>query len=177
MDEQTTQTTEQTETTAENTQNTEQTPSGADKQTEPAPKTFTQEEVNKIISERQKRWEKKAADDKAEAERVAKMTAEQKARHEQEKREKAIAEREEQLTRRERTATAAEELRKLGVPAELLAAVDISSDEVISESAGKVAKAFNDAVNAEVAKRIAGAPPKAGASNNNADPFVEGFGT
>ena len=162
MDEQTTQTTEQTETTAENTQNTEQTPSGADKQTEPAPRTFTQEEVNKIISERQKRWEKKAADDKAEAERVAKMTAEQKARHEQEKREKAIAEREEQLTRRERTATAAEELRKLGVPTELLAAVDISSDEVIIESAGKVAKAFNDAVNAEVAKDIRSPPGECG---------------
>lgn len=38
-------------------------------------KSFTQEEVNKLISERinaeKKRWEKKSAEDKAEAERVA----------------------------------------------------------------------------------------------------------
>ena len=85
-DEQTTQTTEQelAAASAPAEQN-EQAPEGADKQTEPA-RTFTQEEVNKIVSERQKRWEKKAADERAEAERVATMTAEQKALHEQEKR-------------------------------------------------------------------------------------------
>lgn len=46
-----------------------------------AEKTFTQDELNKIIADRikseQKRREKKAADEKAEAERVAKMTADE----------------------------------------------------------------------------------------------------
>ena len=52
------------------------TPQSAAQQPE---KTFTQDELNKIISDRLKserdRWEKKAADEKAEAERVANVTA------------------------------------------------------------------------------------------------------
>ena len=95
----TTQTTEATSQTAEKPQNNapapaegndtkgqETTPQNA---AQPSEKTFTQDELNKILADRlkseQKRWEKKAADEKAEAERVAKMSAEEKAKHEQEK--------------------------------------------------------------------------------------------
>ena len=52
-------------------------PEAENKPEKPAEKTFTQAELNKIIAERQKRWEKKAADEKAEAERVAAMTADE----------------------------------------------------------------------------------------------------
>ena len=69
-------------------------PEAENKPEKPAEKTFTQAELNKIIAERQKRWEKKAADEKAEAERVAAMTADEKSKHEREKQEKALAERE-----------------------------------------------------------------------------------
>ncbi len=40
-------------------------PGAENKPEKPAEKTFTQAELNKIIAERQKRWEKKAADEKA----------------------------------------------------------------------------------------------------------------
>ena len=113
-------------------------------------KSFTQEEVNKLISERinaeKKRWEKKSAEDKAEA-----------------------------LVRRERLALAKEKLNELNVPAALVAAVDISSEEAIGTSAADIAKAFSEAVSAEVSKRLASAPPKKGAVSQ-ADPFVEGLG-
>ncbi len=144
-----------------------------------AEKKFSQEDVNKIVADRlrseQKRWEKKAADEKAEAERVAKMSAEEKARHEQEKREREFAQREEELSRKERTATARDLLAEKGVPAALVSAVDVSSDEAVAPSVEALAKAFNDAVAAEVAKKLAGTPPKKGEPAKT-DPFLAGLG-
>ena len=144
-----------------------------------AEKTFTQDELNKILADRlnsaQKRWEKKAADEKAEAERVAKMTADEKAKHEQEKREREFAEREAELSRKERTATARDLVAEKGAPAALIGAVDVSSDEAVTTSVEAVVKAFNEAVSAEVAKKLAGAPPKSG-NSAKADPFREGLG-
>lgn len=127
-------------------------------------KTFTQTELNKIVAERvkaeQKRLEKRFADEKAEAERVAAMTAEEKANHEREKQEKALADREAALTKRERTALAKEFLAEKNVPAALVGAVDISDPDGIETSAAAVAKTFAEAVSAEVAKKLAGTPPK-----------------
>lgn len=146
---------------------------------QPPEKTFTQTEMNKIISDRleseRARWEKAAADEKAEAERVAKMTAEQKAQHEQEKREREFAAREAELSRKERTATARDLLAEKNAPAALIGAVDVSSDEAVTTSVEAVVKAFNEAVSAEVAKKLAGAPPKKG-DPAKTDPFREGLG-
>ena len=150
-------------------------PEAENKPEKPAEKTFTQAELNKIISERQKRWEKKAADEKAEAERVAAMSAEEKANHDREKQEKALADREAALTKRERTALAKEYLADKNVPAVLVGAVDISDPDGIEASAAAVAKAFSEAVSAEVSKKLAGAPPKKG-SPGAKDPFLEGLG-
>ena len=150
-------------------------PEAETKPEKPAEKTFTQAELNKIIAERQKRWEKKAADEKAEAERVAAMTADEKSKHEREKQEKALADREAALTKRERTALAKEYLAEKNVPAALVGAVDISDPDGIEASAAAVAKAFTDAVSAEVAKKLAGAPPKKGDPGAK-DPFLEGLG-
>ena len=145
----------------------------------PAEKTFTQSELDRIITDRlkseRKRWEKKAADEKAEAERVAAMTADEKSKHEREKQEKALADREAALTKRERTALAKEYLAEKNVPAALVGAVDIFDPDGIEASAAAVAKAFTDAVSAEVAKKLAGAPPKKGAPGAK-DPFLEGLG-
>lgn len=148
---------------------------GETKTDKPSEKTFTQAELNKIIAERQKRWEKKAADERAEAERVAAMTADEKSKHEREKQEKALADREAALTKRERTALAKEYLAEKHVPAVLVSAVDISDPDGIEASAEAVAKAFSEAVSAEIAKKLAGAPPKKGAPGAK-DPFLEGLG-
>ena len=186
----TTQTTEATSQPAEKPQNNAPAPAEGNDNTpkqenapqnaaQSAEKTFTQDELNKILADRlnsaQKRWEKKAADEKAEAERVAKMSAEEKAKHEQEKREREFAEREAELSRKERTATARDLLAEKGAPAALIGAVDVSSDEAVTTSVEAVVKAFNEAVSAEVAKKLAGAPPKSG-NSAKADPFREGLG-
>ena len=144
-----------------------------------AEKTFTQDELNRILADRlkseQKRWEKKAADEKAEAERVAKMTADEKAKHEQAKREREFADREAALARKERTAPARDLLSERGMPSALLGAVDVSSDEAVQPSVEALAKAFSEAVSAEVSKKLAGAPPKTGEPART-DPFREGLG-
>ena len=179
-DEQNTQTTQATEQTAALSGGGDPNVSvpeseGETKTDKPAEKTFTQAELNKIIAERQKRWEKKAADEKAEAERVAKMTADEKSKHEQEKREREFAEREAELSRKERTASARDLLAEKGAPAALIGAVDVSSDEAVASSVEAVVKAFNAAVSAEVAKKLAGAPPKKNEPAKT-DPFREGLG-
>lgn len=142
-------------------------------------KTFTQDELNRILTDRlkaeHKKWEKKAADDKAEAERVAKMTADEKAKHEHEKREREFAEREAALSRKERIATARELLIEKGIPVSLVGAVDVSSDDTVGESVEALAKAFTDAVSAEVTKKLAGTPPRK-AEPAITDPFREGLG-
>ena len=185
----TTQTTEATSQPAEKPQNNAPAPAEGNDTTkqettpqsaaQPSEKTFTQDELNKILADRlnsaQKRWEKKAADEKAEAERVAKMSAEEKAKHEQEKREREFAEREAELSRKERTATARDLLAEKNAPAALIGAVDVSSDEAVAASVEAVVKAFNEAVSAEVAKKLAGAPPKK-SEPAKADPFREGLG-
>ena len=144
-----------------------------------AEKTFTQAELNRLIAERvkaeQKRLEKRFADEKAEAARVAAMTAEEKAAHEREQREQALSAREAELTRRERTALAKELLAEKGAPAALVGAVDIADPDGMEASAAAVAKAFADAVSAQVAKKLAGAPPKKGTPAAK-DPFLDGLG-
>lgn len=129
-------------------------------------KTFTQDELNRILTDRlkaeQKKWEKKAAEEKEEAERVAKMTADEKVKHENAKRESEYNARVEALAKRERTAVAKEKLSEKGVPLSLIAAVDVSADDTIDGSVEEIAKAFSEAVTAEVAKRIASVPPKRG---------------
>ena len=103
------------------------------------------------------------------------MSAEEKAKHEQEKREREFAEREAALQRKERTATARDLLAEKNAPAALIGAVDVSSDEAVASSVEAVVKAFNAAVSAEVAKKLAGAPPKK-SEPAKTDPFREGLG-
>lgn len=147
------------------------TENGAQGASQPAGKTFTQEELNKIVADRinseHKRWEKKIAEEKAEAERVAKMTADEKARHEQEKRDREYSEREAALVKRERVAVAKDKLAEKNVPLAFIAAVDVSADDTIDSSVEAIAKAFSDAVSTEVQKRLASAPPKKGTSDTS----------
>jgi hypothetical protein len=96
-----------------------------------------------------------------EAEKMAKMNAEQKAQYEREKKEKEIADREAALTKRELTATAKEQLAEKGLPVSLAAVLNYSSAEECSASIEAVGKAFQEAVEKAVNDRLSGGkPPK-----------------
>ena len=146
--------------------------------TEPQPKTFTQEEVDKIIADRlarqakqsEKKFTQKEVDDLiseklSEAEKLAKMNAEQKAKYEQEKHEKELADREAALTKRELTATAKEVFTEKGLPAELADIVDTTSAENCTASIETIEKAFSAAVQKAVNDRLKSNPPKTGNAN------------
>lgn len=96
--------------------------------------TFTQEQVNKIVSDRLAREKVKS--------------------------EAALAEREQQLAQRELLLTAKEKLNESGLPVELLDALNVSSPEAMEKSLNTV-KAVIDKIKAEAPKpfTIHGAKP------------------
>lgn len=141
-------------------------------------KTFTQDDVNKIISERlakeRAKWEKefetKLTEAKTEAEKLAKMNAEQKAEYERKKREEELAKREAEITRRELRATALETLAEKGLPKQLADILVYTDAEACQKSIENVEKVFREAVEAAVNERLKGEPPKGGGGGKgNAD--------
>lgn len=140
-------------------------------------KTFTQDELNRILGERlsqaQAKWDKdlqsrlEAA--KTEAEKLAKMNAEQKAQYEREKRETELAKREGEITRRELRATALESLAEKGLPKQLAELLNYTDAESTQKSLEAAEKAFREAVEAGVNERLKGSAPKGGGGAGNTD--------
>lgn len=91
-------------------------------------KTFTQEQVNAIIGER-----------------LAKEKA---------KSEAALAEREQQLVQRELMLTAKEKINEMGLPVELLDALNVSSPEALDRSLKAVKAAFDKENNNKKPQRV-----------------------
>lgn len=105
--------------------------------------------------------EAKIQEARTEAEKLAKMNAEQKAEYEKEKREKELAEREASITKRELAAAAKEQLAEKGLPLSLADVLNYSSAEACNASIGAVGKAFQEAVEKAVEDRLSGGkPPK-----------------
>lgn len=100
---------------------------------------------------------------RTEAEKMAKMNAEQKAQYEREKREKEISDREAAITKREFIATTKEQLSESGLPLSLADVLNYTNAEECSKSIEAVTKSFQEAVEQAVNTRLAGgkAPKKA----------------
>lgn len=92
---------------------------------------------------------------KTEAERLAAMSAEEKAAAEKEKEEKALAQREAEITRRELRATALETLAEKELPKELIETIVLTDSDACKASIDSVEKAFRAAVEIAVNKRLA----------------------
>lgn len=105
--------------------------------------------------------EAKIQEARTEAEKLAKMNAEQKAEYEKEKREKELADREASITKRELAATAKEQLAEKRLPLSLADVLNYSSAEACAASIDAVGKAFQEAVEKAVEERLSGGkPPK-----------------
>lgn len=121
-------------------------------------------------------WEAQAKAEQEEAARLAKMNAEEKAKHEREMQEKALAEREAAVTKRELMAEASAQLTEKGLPVGLSACLDYTNADTCKSSMEAVEKAFNQAVEDKVNDRLRGTPPKAPQGDTAKDPFLEGLG-
>ena len=132
-------------------------------------RTFTQAELDEAIKNRLNRYKrdeakrieeaKQAA--RSEAEKLAKMTEEQRIEHERETaaqaakaREDAIAQREAEITRRELRATAIDTLTQKGLPRELEAILNYNDADSCSTSIDVVEKAWRKAVQDGVNERL-----------------------
>jgi hypothetical protein len=129
-------------------------------------KTEYERRFNKAIDERRAKWERDEAARveaaKTEAERLAKMNAEQRAEHERKEREETLARRERELTLREMRATAGDELARRGLPSALLSGLDYSGADNCGASIDAIEKAWRDSVQERVEERLRGTPPKTG---------------
>lgn len=100
---------------------------------------------------------------RTEAEKLARMNAEQKAQYEREKKDQELAKREAELTTRELKATAKETLVSKSLPASLADVLNYANAEECNKSIEAVEKAFREAVAAGVDEKLRGgkAPKKA----------------
>ena len=105
---------------------------------------------------------------KTEAQKLAKMNAEQKAKYEEDKRIAELDKREKDITTRELKAQAYETLAEKNLPKELIGTLNFSDAESCNASIEAVEKAFQSAVEKAVNDKLRGGnPPKSGQSNPN----------
>ena len=116
-----------------------------------------QKAVNTAVTKAQEKWQALADDKLSEAEKLAKMTKEEKAQYMQQKREKELADREAAITRKELMAEAKNTLASDGLPQELAEVLDYSDADTCKKSMEKVKEVFQRAVEE---KLKGGKPPK-----------------
>lgn len=144
------------------------------------PQTFTQEDLDKLISarlgEEQAKWEKdyaaKIEEAKTEAEKLAKMKAEEKAAYQKEKQLKELEAREKAIVMRELKAQAIDSLVEKDLPKELIDCLNLTTAESCSQSLTTIEKAFKAAVEAQTEKIVnerlrGGSPLRVGMASSN----------
>lgn len=123
--------------------------------------------VAKALETAKSKWETdyqaKIQEAKTEAEKLAKMNADQKAEYEKRKKLDELAKREKDITTRELRATAYETLAEKNLPKELVDILNYESAETCNKSIEAVEKAFQSAVEKAVNDKLRGGnPPKGG---------------
>ena len=131
--------------------------------------TFTQADVDRIVAERlsrerrgiQQQLDTARQEGRTEAERLAQMSAEERARHDQEqarqeaqRREQQLQQREAEITRRELLAQAIETLMSRDLPRELESVLDYSSADACNASIANIERVFRAAVQQGVDARL-----------------------
>ena len=137
------------------------------------PKTFSQADVDRIIARENAKWkrqqEKAIETARTEAEKLAGMSAEQRAQAEREAREAELSKREAEITRRELKAQALETLAQKGLPSDLSSMLAYTDADACNASIDAVEKAFRSAVQKGVEERLRGNAPKTGAGAAKTD--------
>ena len=125
-------------------------------------KVFTQDDIQKIINKTIAKERKRAEEEKTEAERLAKMSAEEKARHEFEK-EKAMFEEERQAYLKEKLEMqVVRELNQKNLPMEFSKYLVGSDAEQCLENIKEFEMVFNAALDRLVNQRLKGTTPQVG---------------
>ena len=146
------------------------------------PRSFTQEDIDRIVAQRLARAQRDAeaqiararSEGRAEAERLARMTEAERREHDERavrERERALSSREAELTRRELRAEAVDMLALRGLPRELEQLLNYTDADACAQSVDALEKAFRSAVQKGVDERInrsRGPLPRAGGDARSA---------
>ena len=119
-----------------------------------------QKEADKRVTAALKKAQKKQADAVKEAEKLAKMDADERYKYELDQREAAIAAKEEQLALAENKAACTSILADKGIPVQLVDFVVDKDADAMDAKIKTLDKYFKLAVKNEVEKRLAGSAPK-----------------
>lgn len=120
--------------------------------------------IDTALEKERKRLESIYNDKLTEQERLAKMNEEEKLKYQNEQKEKEMAERERNITKRELTAEAKNMLAEKNLPADLVDVVVLDSAESVTKSIDAIEKSFADAVEKAVDERLKGQKPPKDAS-------------
>ena len=120
-----------------------------------------QKAVNTAVTNAQEKWQALTDDELSEAEKLGKMTKEEKAQYMQQKKEKELSEREAAITRKELMAEARNTLAGDGLPQELAEVLNYTDADACKKSVETVKAAFQKAVEEAVEEKLKGGkPPK-----------------
>lgn len=129
-----------------------------------------QKGIDTALAKAQEKWQALTDDKLSEAEKLAKMTKEEKAQYLAQKQEKALAAREADITKRELMAEAKNTLAEKKLPVGLAEVLNYADAESCSKSIEAVEKAFQEAVQAAVEEKLkGGTPPKKAPSGGAED--------
>ena len=119
-------------------------------------KSFTQADMDAALEAAKQKW----LDEAAEAERVKKLTPEEKAKEEQEKKDSEIADLRSQLLQKELRESATKSLEADGFPVGLADVLDYSSKERMEETLKNTTKVFKDSLAVAIQSRLKGKTPE-----------------
>lgn len=131
--------------------------------------------VTKALEKAKSKWETETEAKLKEAEKLAKMTANEKAEHERTKREEELSKREIELNKRELRAEAKSILLEKNLDVNLAEMLNYTDAESVKSSIESVEKAFNIAVESRVLEKLKGKTPQSSGGNAEKDPYLIGF--
>ncbi len=119
-------------------------------------KHFSQADMDAAIETAKQKWTEEAA----EAERVRKLSPEERAAEEQQRKDSEIADLRKQLLKKELQENAVKMLERDGFPTGLASVLDYSSKEKMEESLANTTRIFKDSLAAAVQSRLKGKTPE-----------------
>lgn len=129
-------------------------------------KTFTRDQIAKMISAQKAEWEKEKEQEieeaKSEAERLAKLSKDEREKEKNRKRQEQLDKREKELATRELKLETQSLLAEEALPAEFLDVVMADSADQISQNISNIRQIFDQAVEKRVDERLKQTAPKRG---------------
>lgn len=135
---------------------------------DPKEKTYTQAEVTDLIEKRLIREREKQKKEASEAEKLAKMSAQEQAEYQRDEYQKELEELKAKLARADikETARAMLAADNISIPDNLISAIITDNADTTQQAIKGFAAAFKEAVKNEVANRLKGNEPKASTQSN-----------